>query len=277
MRILITGGSGFLGRHLARKLIERGDTVCIYSRDEVKHAAMMREFENDPNLRWFLGDVRDAGRLSRAMRGCDAVIHAAALKRIETGHYNPSEMVATNITGTQNAIDAAAENHVSRFVFVSSDKAYQPISPYGQSKALAESLTLNANHVYGARGPLYMACRYGNVAASTGSIIPLWRELLKTSDTVPVTDPDCTRFWMTADEAVAFVLRSVFGHSPDLLAIPELPAFSVGDLAEAMGAKMNVTGLPPWEKKHESMSDGNSSDVAKRMSVEDLREALKGV
>lgn len=276
MRVLITGGSGFLGRHLARKLIDRGDTVCIYSRDEVKHAQMMREFDNHPNLRWFLGDVRDAGRLSRAMHGCDAVIHAAALKRIETGHYNPSEMVATNINGTQNAVVAAAENKVTRFVFVSSDKAYQPISPYGQSKALAESLTLNANHVYGERGPQYRACRYGNVAGSTGSIIPLWRELLKTCSTVPVTDPNCTRFWMTADEAVAFVLSSVFYIAPDL-AIPELPAFTVGDLAEAMGAKMNIIGLPAWEKKHESMSDGNSSDVARRMSVNELREALKSV
>lgn len=276
MRILISGGSGFLGRHLARKLIDRGDTVCIYSRDEVKHAAMMREFDNHPNLRWFLGDVRDAGRLSRAMRGCDAVVHAAALKRIETGHYNPSEMVATNINGTQNAIDAAAENKVSRFVFVSSDKAYQPISPYGQSKALAESLTLNANHVYGERGPAYRCVRYGNVAGSTRSIIPLWREMLQTSDTVPVTDPSCSRFWMTADEAVDFVLRSVDYVVPDL-AIPELPAFTVGDLAEAMGAKMKIIGLPAWEKKHESMSEGNSSDVAKRMSVKDLREALKSV
>lgn len=276
MRILITGGSGFLGRHLARKLIDRGDTVCIYSRDEVKHAVMMREFDNHPNMRWFLGDVRDAGRLSRAMRGCDAVIHAAALKRIETGHANPSEMVATNITGTQNAIDAAADNKVSRFVFVSSDKAYQPISPYGQSKALAESLTLNANHVYGERGPQFKAVRYGNVCGSTGSIIPAWREILKTESVVPVTDPSCTRFWMTADEAVAFVMRSVDYVVPDL-AIPELPAFSVGDLAEAMGAKMNIIGLPAWEKRHESMSDGNSSDLAKRMSVEDLREALKSV
>ncbi|MFA5027007.1 MAG: SDR family NAD(P)-dependent oxidoreductase [Candidatus Methylomirabilota bacterium] len=276
MRILISGGSGFLGRHLARELIERGHTVCIYSRDEVKHAAMMREFENDPNLRWFLGDVRDAARLSRAMRGCDAVIHAAALKRIETGHYNPSEMVATNIIGTQNAIDAAAENFVKMFVFVSSDKAFQPVSPYGQSKALAESLTLNANHVYGEHGPTYRAVRYGNVCGSTGSIIPLWREILKTSDTVPVTDPECTRFWMTAQQAVEFVLRSVFELAMDL-SIPELPAFTVGDLAEAMGAKMNIIGLPKWEKRHESMSEGNSSDVARRMSVDELREALKNV
>ena len=277
MRILITGGSGFLGTALSLKLIARGDTVCIFSRDEVKHAKMIREFGNHPNMRWFLGDVRDGARLSRAMRGCDAVVHAAALKRIETGHANPSEMVATNIIGTQNAIDAAADNKVSRFVFVSSDKAYQPISPYGQSKALAESLTLNANHVYGERGPAYRCVRYGNVSGSTGSIIPLWRTWLRDGDTVPVTDPNCTRFWMPADEAVAFVLRSVDEPFVPDLAIPELPAFTVGDLAEAMGAKMNIIGLPAWEKVHESMGDGNCSADAKRMSVEDLREALKSV
>lgn len=274
MRVLITGGSGFLGRHLARRLIDRGDTVCIYSRDEVKHAQMMREFDKHPNLRWFLGDVRDADRLSRAMRGCDTVIHAAALKRIETGFNNPGEMVATNVVGTQNAIDAAAENNVKRFVFVSSDKAWQPCSPYGQSKALAESLVLNANHVYGEAGPAFRAVRYGNVAASTGSIIPTWCEILKTSDTVPVTDPACTRFWMSADEAVEFVLRSVDYVVP-YLAIPTLPAFSVGDLAEAMGAKMRVTGLPHWEKLHEGMADGNTSDIAPRLTVAELRERLK--
>lgn len=276
MRVLISGGAGFLGRRLSRKLIDRGDTVCIYSRDEVKHATMMREFDNHPNMRWFLGDVRDGARMSRATRGCDAVIHAAALKRIETGHYNPGEMVVTNIIGTQNAIDAAADNKVSRFVFVSSDKAYQPISPYGQSKALAESLVLNANHVYGEHGPAYRAVRYGNVAGSTGSIIPLWRTWLRDGDTVPVTDPNCTRFWMTAEQAVDFVLQSALGEAPDL-AIPELPAFTVGDLAEAMGAKMNIIGLPAWEKIHESMSDDLCSATAKRMSVEDLREALKSV
>lgn len=276
MRVLITGGSGFLGRNLSKALLARSDTVCIYSRDEVKHANMMREFGNHPNLRWFLGDVRDASRLARAMRGCDAVIHAAALKRIETGHYNPGEMIATNINGTQNAIDAAAENGVSRFVFVSSDKAWQPISPYGQSKAIAESLTLNANHVYGESGPMFRAVRYGNVIGSTGSIVPTWREILKTSDTVPVTDPECTRFWMTVDEAVQFVLRSVDQIVP-YLAIPTLPAFTVGDLATAMGAKMRITGLPAFEKLHEGMHDGNTSDVALRMTVDEIREGLKNV
>jgi UDP-N-acetylglucosamine 4,6-dehydratase len=207
------------------------------------------------------------------MRGCDAVIHAAALKRIETGYNNPSEMVATNINGTQNAIDAAAENNVGRFVFVSSDKAFQPISCYGQSKAVAESLVLNANHVYGERGPKFNAVRYGNVAGSTGSIIPTWRKILETSDTVPVTDLACTRFWMTIEQAVDFVIRSLDQDVP-FLAIPKLPAFTVGDLAKAMNAKTRVIGLPEWEKLDESMGFGNCSADAPRMSVTDLRLAL---
>lgn len=276
MRILITGGSGFLGRHLAHKLCARGDTVCIYSRDEVKQANMRLEFKDVPNIRFFIGDIRDAGRLERAMRGCDAVIAAAALKRIETGFFNPSEMVATNITGTQNSIDAAATTGVSRFVFVSTDKAYQPISAYGLSKALAENLVINANHVYGNRGPLYRCVRFGNVAGSTGSIIPAWRNILKTTDVVPVTDPDATRFWMSISDACDFVIRSL-----DLVVneieIPILPAYRVGDLAEAMGAKTNVIGLPVWEKKHEGMCDGNTSDNARRMTVEELNITLESV
>jgi len=278
VRVLITGGSGFLGRNLARKLLDRGDTVCIYSRDEVKQANMMADFQEHPNLRMFIGDIRDAGRVERATRGCDVVIAAAALKRIETGFYNPSEMVATNIYGTQNCIDAAAAEKVQRFIFISSDKAYQPISPYGQSKALAESLVLNANHVYGVMGPGYKAVRYGNISASTGSVIPRWRKILETSNTVPVTDPDATRFWMLVSEAVDFVLQAVDQVTDDLHIPAKLPAYRVADLAHAMGAEhMQIMGLPRWEKKHEGMADGNTSDKAKRMTVEELRKALESV
>lgn len=277
MRVLITGGSGFLGRHLARKMLDRGDTVCIYSRDEVKQANMMADFQEHPNLRMFIGDIRDAGRVQRATRGCDVVIAAAALKRIETGFYNPSEMVATNIYGTQNCIDAAAAEKVQRFIFISSDKAWQPISPYGQSKALAESLVLNANHVFGKKGPTFKAVRYGNVANSTGSVIPKWRKLLETGKTVPVTDPDATRFWMHVSEAVDLVLQACDEKSEGLL-IPALPAYRVHDLAVAMGARsIEVVGLPSWEKKHESMAEWNSSDTARRMTIAELEKELENI
>ncbi len=268
-----------MGRHLAKELLARGEynRVCIYSRDEVKQAVMRAEFNDNPKLRWLIGDVRDLPRLTRAMRGCESVIAAAALKRIETGFFQPDEMVKTNIIGMMNTIDAAASSKVSKFVFVSSDKAVEAKSPYGQSKALAESLTLNAIRIYGHEGPRYRVVRYGNVAGSTWSIIPTWREILKNSGTVPVTAPDATRFWMHVSEAVALVLRSLEDDGSPELSIPILPAFRIGDLAEAMGAKMEITGLPDFEKKHEMMAVGNTSDTARRMSVEELREALKGV
>ena len=273
--ILITGGSGFLGRHLAKELLKTYDRVCIYSRSEHTQADM-RDQMNDSRLRWFIGDVRDKDRLTMAMRGCDSVIAAAALKRIEVGQYNPFEMVKTNILGTQNTIEAAALCGVKRFVFVSSDKATGGgVSPYGQTKALAESLVLNANHVYGESGPRFNVVRYGNIWGSSGSILPKWRQILQKSDTVPVTDPEATRFFMLIEEAVQLVIASL-GDAPDI-SIPSLPAYSVGDLAEAMGAKMKVTGLPVWERKHEMMVEGESSDLAPRMSVDDLKNMLQFV
>lgn len=252
--------------------------MCVYSRGEHAQAAMREEFADD-RLRFFIGDVRDVSRLRVAMEGVQVVIAAAALKRIEVGHYDPIEMVKTNIGGTINTIDAAHSAGVSRCVLVSSDKAWQPISPYGQTKALAETLFLNANNVHGWHGPRFAVCRYGNVAGSTGSVIPFWRKILETGDTVPVSDPDCTRFWMTVGEAVEFVAlaaRDIYCAREEVR-IPELPAFRLGDLAEAMGAKMNVLGLPMWEKKHEGMRDGFTSDCARRMTVDELRVALAGL
>lgn len=252
------------------------ERIAIYSRGEYRQAMMARELaEMDTNskLRMLIGDVRDKDRLRRAMRGIDTIIHAAALKRIETANYNPDELVRTNVVGTQNVIDAAMDAGVSAAVFLSTDKAYQPVSPYGHSKALAECMFLAANNMRGNRGPRFVVTRYGNVFRSTGSVVPTWESILIGDDTVPVTDPECTRFFMTMGEAVDLVLRAVTELPADVL-IPTLPAYRLGDLAEAMGAKMDVRGLPDWEKRHESMSADNSSDKARRMSVAELREAL---
>lgn len=204
--VLITGGTGFLARGLVRRLLEEGEErICLYSRNEFAQARMREEFNDDRRLRWFIGDVRDQERLERAMQSVESVIHAAALKRIEVGHYNPDEMLKTNVWGTTNVIEAARRAHVARVVFVSSDKAFQPVSPYGQTKALAESMVLAANTI-SPWGPKFSVCRYGNVAGSTGSVIPVWRELLARPDNtakgVRITDPDCTRFWMSREEAV---------------------------------------------------------------------------
>lgn len=278
MSLLIAGGSGTFGRAFARKAIAEGvERVCIYSRSEWTQAQMRTQFNDDPRLRFFIGDVRDRERLTRAMRGVETVVHAAALKRIEVGHYSPDEMVKTNVDGTSNVVEAAFIAGVKRAVLLSTDKAYQPVSPYGQSKALAESLFLNANNVFGMNGPAYSVVRYGNIWCSTGSVVPRWRELIMTGATrVQVSDPDCTRFFMLPVEAVNLVWRTLQEMQGGELVIPHwLPAYRVGDLAEAMGVDMEITGLPPWEKKHESMRDGLSSDKARRMSIEELEEALR--
>lgn len=203
------------------------------------------------------------------------VLHAAALKRIETGFYNPIEIAKTNIGGAVNVIEAAHDARVKKVVALSTDKAYQPVSPYGTSKAFAESLFISANNTRGNHGPIFAVCRYGNVFASTGSVVPTWKKmLLDGADTVPVTDPECTRFFMTMREAVDLVLKTAHDMTGGEIVIPELPAYRLGDLAEAMGAKMDIRGLPAYEKRHESMAEGNSSDKARRMTVDELRSVL---
>jgi UDP-N-acetylglucosamine 4,6-dehydratase len=269
--VLITGGSGFFGRAFAGHVLRENlaERVCIYSRSEYRQYEM-REQMDDPRLRFFIGDVRDRDRLRRAMEGCDVIIHAAALKRIEVGAYNPGEMVKTNVVGTVNVIEAATDAGAEKVVLLSTDKAFEPVSPYGQTKALAESLVLAANNSRGKAGPRFSVTRYGNVAGSTGSVIPVWRKCV---GIVPVTDPDCTRFYMTAQEAVDLVL-DVIEEMPDCPAIPELPAFRLGDLAEAMNLKMEVKGLGAYEKKHESMCEALCSSWAPRLTVPELRERL---
>ncbi len=271
---LITGGSGFLGRGLVRTLLGReASRICIYSRGEFQQSqARTKIYDPINRCRWMIGDVRDDDRLKWAMRGVDVVIHAAALKRIEVGAYAPSEMVLTNVLGTMNVINAAATNKVDRVVYVGTDKAWHPVSPYGHTKATAEALILAA--AVERVGPKYAACRYGNVAGSTGSVIPTWREILKKGKTVPVTDPNATRFWMTRDEAVDLVLDTAEQMKGGELNIPNLPAYRLGDLAEAMGAEMRIIGLPKHEKLHEGMCDGNTSDLAPRLSVADLKQRL---
>lgn len=271
--VLITGGAGFLGHALVERLLADGcPRICIYSRSEYRQFEMRQRFP-DERMRWFIGDVRDKERLERAMESVDCVIHAAALKRIEVGAENPDEMVKTNIYGSMNVIEAARRAGVAKALLVSSDKAYEPKSPYGQSKAMAESLFLQANIVD--RDPRFAVVRYGNVAGSTGSVIPRWRSAKWES--VTITDPDCTRFWMSREEAAALVINTLATMRGGEVAIPDLPAFRLGDLAQAMNLKTIRTSLGDFEKKHESMDSRRCSESAPRLTVDDLRARLAEV
>lgn len=279
MRILITGGSGYFGRGFARAVLDRGiaSKVCIYSRGEFAQATMRAEFNDDQRMRWFIGDVRDQDRLRRAMEGIDVVVHGAALKRTEVCAYNVMECVATNVLGTQNVVKACIDAGVRKAVLLNSDKSVLGTTTYGLSKALAERIFLNADSYAGEGGTLFASCLYGNISGSTGSVIPIWRKQLETSDTVTVTDPDATRFWMYRHEAADLVLRAIDQMKGGDVFIPTLPAYRVGDLAEAMGAKIRIIGMAENEKMHEEMRPGETSEKARRMTIKELQDGLKRV
>lgn len=280
---LITGGTGFLGRALARRLLKQDDgRVCIYSRGEAAQAAMRAESLDDQRLRWFIGDVRDRQRLERAMESVATVVHAAALKRVEVGEYNPTEMVQTNVLGTQNVIEAAIDAGVQRVILISSDKAVEPLNCYGATKLVAEKLFQGAA-LLAPYGPRFVVVRYGNVAGSTGSVIPTWREQVVKGHTPIVRNGEATRFWLTADQAVDIVLKACELPS-GAVHVPELPAYRLGDLLRAMFMDVPVLEardeLGPGEKLHESLLGADESggprrsDQARRMSVDELREEL---
>ncbi len=271
--VLITGGTGSLGTALAERLILlEVPRICIFSRSEKDQAVMKRRF---PQLsRFFIGDVRDRNRLHRAMVGCDTVIHAAALKRIEVGVYNPAEMIYTNCLGSINVVEAARDAGVAKTVLVSTDKAVAPRSPYGDTKALAESIFCAANAHYGAAGSLYSVVRYGNVWGSNGSVVPIWRDICRSGAIGHITDPECTRFFITLPQAVDFVLRAIEEMRGGEIFTPDLPAYRLGDVWKAIFGFYSSAqiGLPKHEKLHEQMElDGPASNEVRRMSVEEIK------
>lgn len=269
--VLITGGSGSFGQAFTRELLRDKtiERIAILSRCEVRQAEMAEALNHD-RLRFFIGDVRDRDRLRRAFHGVDIVVHAAALKRIEVGVSDSEEVVKTNVYGSNNVVEAAIDVGVKRAVLLSSDKAWQPVSQYGRTKAVAEGLFRDAYQ----GGTKFAVCRYGNIWNSRGSVVPRWRTHLQTHDWVPVTDPDATRFFMRMSEAIKLVQDTINTMKGGELNIPTLPAYRVGDLAEAMGAKQRVGGMKGHEKAHEGMCDSRTSDKARRMTVEELREVL---
>ncbi|GAA2488178.1 UDP-N-acetylglucosamine 4,6-dehydratase (inverting) [Terrabacter carboxydivorans] len=255
--ILVTGGTGSFGKSFIREVLDNHDPkrVIVYSRDELKQWEARQLFNDDPRLRWFIGDVRDLDRLRRAMHGTDYVVHAAALKQVDTGEYNPHEFVKTNVLGSQNVIEACIDAGVKKVVALSTDKASSPINLYGATKLTADKLFILGNH-YAAQYPSRFAVvRYGNVTGSRGSIIPKFRALHEAGESLPITDLRCTRFLITLPEAVQMVLDTFELMQGGELVVPHIPSHLVTDLAQAIapGAKMHDIGLRPGEKLHEEM------------------------
>jgi len=255
--ILVTGGTGSFGKAFIRHLLDDmgPSRVVVYSRDELKQYEVRQLFSDDPRLRWFIGDVRDERRLSRAMHGVDFVVHAAALKQVDTAEYNPYEFVKTNILGSQNVIDSAIDNGVKKVIALSTDKASSPINLYGATKLTADKLFIDGNHYAAAYPTRFSVVRYGNVMGSRGSVIPLFRRLAAVGQGLPITDMRCTRFLITLPQAVQMV-SGLFGlmQGGELL-VPHIPSMRIVDLARAVApeAPLYEVGLRPGEKLHEEM------------------------
>ncbi|EIE97182.1 UDP-N-acetylglucosamine 4,6-dehydratase (inverting) [Saccharomonospora glauca] len=255
--ILLTGGTGSFGKaFIDYALAELNPRrLVVLSRDELKQYEVRQQFGNDPRLRWFLGDIRDRRRLERAMQGVDYVVHAAALKQVDTGEYNPFEFVQTNVMGSQNVIEAAIDTGVKKVVALSTDKASSPINLYGATKLCADRMFISANHYAAAHPTRFSVVRYGNVMASRGSVIPLFRSLAERGESLPITHKEMTRFWITLPQAVRFVVDSFDLMRGGELYVPRIPSMRLVDLAQAIapGSPMHEVGIRPGEKLHEEM------------------------
>lgn len=251
MSILVTGGSGSFGHAFVRHMLASPDCperLCILSRDEYKQHQMREQFR-DERLRFFLGDVRDVKRLRLAFHEIDTVIHAAALKQVPAGEYDPWEFQLTNVFGTKNVLDAARDSGVKKVLLLSSDKACSPVTHYGCTKLSGEKLVTAANSYH---GPVSASTRYGNIIDSRGSVIPLWRQAVADGKPVLVTDPDSTRFHMRQDEAVNLVLLALREMQGGEVFIPKLRSYRLGDLVQVVaGGPGQIVGPRPAEKKHE--------------------------
>lgn len=258
--VLVTGGTGSFGRRLVEKVLERHDParLIVFSRDELKQYEMAQHLSeaDHPCLRYFIGDVRDQPRLELAMRNVDYVIHAAAMKHVPTAEYNPFECVLTNVHGAENVVKAALRADVERVIALSTDKAANPINLYGATKLAADKIFVAANNLSGADGTRFSVVRYGNVVGSRGSVIPHFRSLIARGEkALPVTNPDMTRFWITLDQGVDFVLANLARMIGGEIFVPKIPSMKVIDVAEAMlpGSEKTIVGIRPGEKLHEVM------------------------
>ena len=251
--ILVTGGTGSFGRKFVETVLSRYGPrrLVIFSRDELKQSEMAREF-NDPCLRYFIGDIRDLGRLRRALQGVEVVVHTAAMKQVPACEYNPFEAVKTNVMGAANLVEAAIDVGVRRVIALSTDKAANPINLYGATKLCAEKLFVQGNSYSGAGGTQFSCARYGNVVGSRGSVVPLFLEQ-RDSGTVTVTDERMTRFWITLQQGVDFVLHCLDIMRGGEIFVPKIPSMRIMDLVAAVAPDCSVTftGIRPGEKLHE--------------------------
>lgn len=263
--ILITGGTGSFGKQYIRTLLSRYEPnkLIVLSRDELKQFEMQQEF-NDPCMRYFIGDVRDRERLIQAFNGVDYVIHAAALKQVPAAEYNPTECIKTNIHGAENVIEAAIQNRVKKVIALSTDKAANPINLYGATKLASDKLFVAANNFAGTDEITFAVVRYGNVVGSRGSVVPFFRKLLaEGADTLPITDARMTRFWITLQQGVDFVLKNFGRMRGGEIFVPKIPSVNIAELAEAMapGIKQEIIGIRPGEKLHEIMCPADDSHL----------------
>jgi UDP-N-acetylglucosamine 4,6-dehydratase/5-epimerase len=263
--ILITGGTGSFGKQFVKTILKhyKPNKIIIYSRDELKQYEMAQRF-NDPCMRYFIGDVRDLPRLENAMNGVDYVVHAAALKHVPIAEYNPMECIKTNINGAQNVIDAALYCGVSRVIALSTDKAASPINLYGATKLASDKLFVAANNIRGGKDIRFAVVRYGNVLGSRGSVVPFFQKLIaEGASELPITDERMTRFWITLQEGVDFVLKNFQRMHGGETFIPKIPSMKVVDVARTIAPNLphkNV-GIRPGEKMHEVMCPRDDSHL----------------
>jgi UDP-N-acetylglucosamine 4,6-dehydratase (inverting) len=264
-RVLITGGTGSFGRAFVARVLDHWAEIrrlVIYSRDELKQYELSQVYgaKPYPNVRFFIGDVRDAARLRRALEGIDVVVHAAALKQVPAAEYNPFECIKTNVLGAQNLIDGCLDAGVSRVVALSTDKAAAPINLYGATKLCSDKLFTAANNIKGRRDIRFSVVRYGNVMGSRGSVVPFFLERRK-AKALPITDPRMTRFNISLDEGVDMVLWAIENALGGEIFVPKIPSYRITDLAEAIGpdCDQQIVGVRPGEKIHEEMITASDS------------------
>ncbi|MGE7695958.1 UDP-N-acetylglucosamine 4,6-dehydratase (inverting) [Lysinibacillus sp. NPDC094177] len=252
--ILVTGGTGSFGKKFIRKALTLGvKKIIVFSRDELKQYEMKQEFQ-DERIRFFIGDVRDKDRLYRAFDGVDIVIHAAAMKHVDACEYNPFEAVKTNIHGAQNIIEAAIDRGVEKVIALSTDKACSPVNLYGATKLASDKLFVAANAYVGEKKTRFAVVRYGNVVGSRGSVVPFFKKI-KDTGKLPITDERMTRFWITLDQGVQFVLDNLERMYGGEIFVPKIPSMKVTDLAKAIApeCEIEIIGIRPGEKLHEAM------------------------